>query len=229
MQEKLQLLNPKAGRELIECPTPGVRINPVEQSPDGRWVVCASVEQPDELPFVWDVSTRKMIRRLDQTSNCNMVFSPDSRTLYTASREGMAAWEVGSWTMKWMNPCVGPVQTHRFPAIAGDGSLLAVSRTTHGVDLFDPANGSLLATVDHPDPRAIGWIALDGTGSRLAVNGSQHHIQLWDLRKLREELSALGLDWPTSPLAPPDEIAAEPVSAVKIVPSLQSVLQRIRK
>lgn len=229
VQEKLQLLKPKVGRELTEYPTPGVRINPVEQSPDGRWIVCASVEQPGELPFVWDVAAEKMTQRLPQSSNCNMVFSPDSRTLYTASREGIAAWEVGKWTLKWTNPCVGPVQTHRFLAIAGDGSLLAVSRSTHGVDLFDPANGSLLATVDHPDPRAIGWIAMDGTGSRLAVNGNQHNIQLWDLRKLREELSTLGLDWPTGPLAPPDEIAAEPVGAVKIVPSLQSVLQRIRK
>ena len=91
------------------------------------------------------------------------------------------------------------MQTHRFPVIAGDGSLLAVSRSTHGVDLFDPRNGDLLAIVDHPDPRAIGWIAIDGTGSRLAVNGNQHHIQLWDLRKLREELAKLGLDWPTPP------------------------------
>ena len=87
VHEKFHLLNPKSAKELIECPTPGLRINPVEQSPDGRWAVCASCEQPDTQALVWDLTSRKIVWQLPQSSSCYAAFSPDSRTLYTASRE----------------------------------------------------------------------------------------------------------------------------------------------
>ncbi len=206
---------------------PGIPVNAVAQSADGRWAVAASWTQPQELAFVWDLQTKTMVQRLPNTRTCYMVFSPDSKTLYTASLDGLAAWEVETWTTRWTRRNPSPIHVHQFVALAGNGTLLAVSRSSHGVDLFDPATGNPLATIEHPDARAIGWLALDYAGSRLAINGSQHNIQLWDFRKLRDALGKLHLDWPAPPLPPPPAAAMERVDSMKVLPSLQSVLQKL--
>ena len=196
-----------------------IPLNPVAQSPDGRWAAAASCDVQEELAFVWDLEKKTPAQRLPQTRECYMVFSPDSRTLFTVSREELAAWDVGTWQPRWTRPNLGPIKQHQYPALSGDGRLLAISRLTHGVDLFDPSTGNLLATIDHPDARSIGWLALDGSGSRLAINGSEHIIQLWDLRQLRTKLQELQLDWPSPPLPPAPPEAATPVQAIIVLPA----------
>lgn len=157
------------------------------------------------------------------------VFSPDSRTLFSASRRGLLAWDTGSWTPRWSLKQAGTSGIPAIPAISGDGRTLAVARLTHGMDLFYPASGALLATVDHPDPRTIGWLALDSTGSRLVVKGSLGNIQLWDLRRLREELRAPGLDWPAPPLSPLLPSAEQPAKSVTVLPPVDGFCEGCRR
>ena len=195
---------------------PGVPMNPVKQSPDGRWIVSASCDNHAELSCVWDVQTRTLVHRLPDTLQCYMVFSPDSRTLYTASHAGLAAWDVGTWAPRWTRPNPGALQVYNYPVLSGDGHTLAISRNSHGVDLIDPTTGALLATLDHPDARSIGWLALDHTGSRLAINGSQYNIQLWDLHRLRTSLATLHLDWSAPPIPAPDPT---PVQGIILTPN----------
>ncbi len=66
-------------------------------------------------------------------------------------------------------------------------------------------------------------------GTRLAVNGNQHNIQLWDLRTLMSALANLQLDWPMPPLPPPTPLEQERVISVNILPLLQSVLRKMRQ
>ena len=218
VQNELCILK-KDASSVAHLTAPGVSLNPLAVSPDGKWAVGASCEQVEELAFVWDLHTKQLVRRLPHSNSCYMVFSPDSRTLFTSSSEGRAAWNVDSWTLRWERPNLGPAKVYNFLAISGDGQTLAISRSIHGVDLFDPATGEILATIDHPDARAIGWLALDDAGSRLAINGSQHNIQLWDLRRLRRELQARHLDWSAPPLAPLKLGSAAPMQGVIVVPN----------
>ena len=216
IDNQLWLVKKNAAEQLDSGMIP---LNPVAQSPDGRWAAAASCDVQEELAFVWDLEKKTPAQRLPQTRECYMVFSPDSRTLFTVSREELAAWDVGTWQPRWTRPNLGPIKQHQYPALSGDGRLLAISRLTHGVDLFDPSTGNLLATIDHPDARSIGWLALDGSGSRLAINGSEHIIQLWDLRQLRTKLQELQLDWPSPPLPPAPPEAATPVQAIIVLPA----------
>jgi WD40 repeat protein len=214
--------------------TGGVSVNPVAMSPDGRWVVSGSYGTSRENVFVWDLQDTKPPGRLPDTQNCYMVWSPDSRILYTVSVAGLAALEAGTWRTLWSHPRADGLLTHSFPEISGDGTLLAIARRDHGVELYTSATGQLLATIDHPDARSIGWIALDHSGARLAINGNGCNIQLWDLRKLRGELHTLGLDWPAAPFAPVAPEAAVSVKDITVLPALKWIgvdefFKRLRK
>ena len=48
-------------------------------------------------------------------------------------------------------------------------------------------------------------------GSRLAVACGTHVIQLWDLRRIRNQLSTMGLDWSTRPYPPAGADADVPI------------------
>lgn len=47
-------------------------------------------------------------------------------------------------------------------------------------------------------PLPTGWLplALSQDGRRLAVSIDAQRVQVWDLERLRDEIRALGLDWP---------------------------------
>ncbi len=215
-QGNLRLIeNPEGQSKVTDYPIPNVSMNPVAISPDGLWVVTASFDNKEEFAHVLDVTKRTIALRLPDTKTCYMIFSPDSQTLYTASASGLAAWSVATWTPRWSRANPSPEQIHRHVALSGDGRTLAFSRVAHGVDLVDPLTGQPLATIDDPDARAICWLALDHTGSHLAVNGSQQQIQLWNLSRLREELHTLHLDWP-APALPPS--TNTPVEALVVLP-----------
>jgi hypothetical protein len=64
------------------------------------------------------------------------------------------------------------------------------------------------------------WVEPEPDGTRLAVATQHNLIALWDLRRLREELTALGLDWDMPPYPPTqvDRQAVEPLQ-VEILPA----------
>src|SRR5262249_39905575 len=86
-------------------------------------------------------------------------------------------------------------------AFSKDGKLLAIARTRTLVQLIDVLTGRELASFEQPDPQVIARLAFSPSGTRLAVAAYNQTVQLWDLRALRDELTALNLDWehPPSP------------------------------
>jgi hypothetical protein len=72
------------------------------------------------------------------------------------------------------------------------------------VQLIDPTTGRALATLQAPEPRQVSWLCFSPDGDRLAVATTGDHVQLWDLRLIRRQLAAMGLDWDQ----PPDPPAA---------------------
>jgi WD40 repeat protein len=90
-------------------------------------------------------------------------------------------------------------------AFSRDGRLMALARSQWLVSLIDPASGQELARMEHPDPQLVSALAFSPSGTQLAVATEGHVIQLWDLRKLRQQLAALKLDWDQAPLPPSPE------------------------
>jgi hypothetical protein len=83
--------------------------------------------------------------------------------------------------------------------------------------LLDYRSGQELATFAPLDAPMVSWLCFNRAGTQLAVAGENNTVQMWDLRSVRRQLAALGLDWsepsPESPSFLPTNPpgSAEPV------------------
>jgi hypothetical protein len=78
--------------------------------------------------------------------------------------------------------------------------VLALSTARGAVRLVDPATGREYATLQAPNLDNLGWLRFSPDGSQLVtLAGSPRLLQVWDLRLIRAQLAALGLDWPLPP------------------------------
>src|SRR5262249_4461547 len=155
---------------------------------------------------VWDLQARRLDRILppcDGTDpRCWVTFSPDGRRLVTTAtseaHSGCYRFRVGTWERETVAETPGVVETAA-PLFSPDGRLLAFSVSPRRVRLADPNTGRALAhlsTLDpvHPVPRSF---TPDGT--RLAVTTADGLVHIWDLRRVREQLTELNLDWESPP------------------------------
>jgi hypothetical protein len=85
-------------------------------------------------------------------------------------------------------------------AAASDG-IMAVAFTMNDARLIEPDTLEHIATLAAPDPRMIPWMHFSPDASMLAIP-SVGSVNLWDLRRLREELAQMGLDWDRPPYPP---------------------------
>jgi WD40 repeat protein len=116
---------------------------------------------------------------------------------------------VGSWEVEREVPyATGLILPLAF---SPDGALLAVPEGGK-VRLLDPATGDEFATLDDSRSGLISWLSFSPDGSQLAVASENHLVRVWDLRRIRKQLSELGLDWDLPPYPPgPSVKAAEPL------------------
>jgi serine/threonine protein kinase/WD40 repeat protein len=165
-------------------------------SPDGRWAV--STSGPGGAACVWDVARGTLECRLPHEGEyAGAQFSPDSRRLVTGTRSEFCFWEVRSWERKACLPR-DPRSLFSSIAFARDGRLLALIDGRNGIHLYDAATlpARHLATLQTPaGPASLTGLSLSPDGTRLAATTDYNVIALWDLRRLRQELAALGLDW----------------------------------
>jgi len=79
--------------------------------------------------------------------------------------------------------------------------LLAVTKSDHVVGLLDRATGAELAAFTPPDLPSNAGVRISADGSRIVVPTLNDAMHVWDLRTIRRELAALGLDWGQAPAA----------------------------
>jgi serine/threonine protein kinase/WD40 repeat protein len=222
--ERLLLGAGDGGLDLVPLAEPGPArrlgahdcLSGVALSPDGRWA--ASAGGADDAVCVWDVARGAVVRRFPYGGDawCGATFSPDGRWLVIAVRTDFRFLEVGSWEEKARLER-GPQSLCSSVTFTPDGRLLAVVDGRKRVQLYDVAGlpPRRLATLEIPGSANVSGLSLSPDGARLAANTEQHVIALWDLRRLRQELAALDLDWETPPY-PPAEAAGEPVQPLTV-------------
>ena len=128
---------------------------------------------------LWDVATGRLIKTLDNGQLVAMLaFSPDGHILASV-RGSLVAWDVDSGSVlgwsKTVAPCLTPL------AFAPDGSALAVHASGGKVNLLDPADGRVRATLNQLD-RAL---AFSPDARRLAVAYNEQ-VTVWDLGSLQQ-------------------------------------------
>jgi WD40 repeat protein len=182
-------------------------------SPIGLWAVSAA-GYPDEDFCVWDIARGVLLRRFPSGGHYPAAtFSPDGRTLVTSVDTRFSFWDVGSWELKASLPRA-PRSLQGLVRFNRDGSLLALSQGRHQIQLHDAATLRRLATLEIPaGPANLVGISLSPDGTRLAATTDYNVVVLWDLRRLRQELAAMDLDWEMPPY-PSSGRDAEPAEAL---------------
>jgi serine/threonine protein kinase/WD40 repeat protein len=161
-------------------------------SPDGRWVATARLHE-DTLK-IWEARTGRFDRKLKQGGGFAFCqFSPDGKWLATGL-DGNRLWavDVEPWTEGYRLRPGDAV----YPVFSPDGKFIAHDTNSGAVRLVDAASGDEILQL--PDPHldiALPMFTPDGTGLITLTNGTRRGIHIWDLRSIRRELAAIGLDW----------------------------------
>ena len=160
-------------------------------SPDGRWLATSTWH--GEGTQVWDTRTGKRLRDLTGGDAC-LGFSPDGRWLVNGTKDEYRFWEVGSWRPGLRVPSIpqavpGPL------AFTTDGKILAITHSLRDVRLIETATGRELATLAAPEQYPIRCLCFRPDGEQLAAATGNRVLQVWDLRRIRERLAEMGLNW----------------------------------
>jgi WD40 repeat protein len=177
-------------RRVRFLPHPGVSF--VAFSPDERWVATGTWHGAGVK--VWDTRTGRLERELPVPGKTYVAFSPDGRQLVTGAPTEYVFWDTHSWRRELAVPRENSGRPG-YLALSPDGRLLAVAHSISLVKLLDAHTGREMATLESPDPQLLSWLCFSPDGAYLAAACETHRIQLWDLRRIRRRLEALGLDW----------------------------------
>jgi serine/threonine protein kinase/WD40 repeat protein/tetratricopeptide (TPR) repeat protein len=177
------------------------RMTMVAVSPDGQWI--ASGGWKERSIQIWNVATRRLERCLPPCDGRGdtqfyVAFSADGRWLVCAAdnkeASGYYFWRVGTWERELLIRTEPDIP--RAPAFTRDGRLMALRMSSQQILLADPANGRAIARLSALHTVNATPLSFSSDGSKLAVvTAKQGILELWDLRRVRDRLKAMGLDW----------------------------------
>jgi WD40 repeat protein/tetratricopeptide (TPR) repeat protein len=173
-------------------------------SPDGEWLAAGSHGKAGAQ--VWRLDSAARVADLAVEGLISVVFSPDGKWLMTSSAP-CRLWAVGAWREAWrIGGSIGL-------GFSPDSRLLLVVDMSHALRLVETETGRTLARLESPDLHAISAATFSPDGSRVVVTTNDGPaVHVWDLRAIRRQLAAMGLDWdapsvsvdnPAGPAAPP--------------------------
>jgi Tfp pilus assembly protein PilF len=183
-------------------------------SPDGRWVAFGGPHLAANRPgiHVYDAATAQRVWQSPAQEGDTCRFSPDGRWLVTET-DGGRIYAVGTWER---GPQLGPGKPWDVT------SELAVLGQADGIyRLVELSTGRELARLEDPEQN-FGAAAFTPDGTKLIV-AAKNGLRVWDLRRLRAELTKLDLDWDAPPVP---TASASPIAPLSIHVELGETLQR---
>jgi WD40 repeat protein len=196
------VLHPNAPKP--RCLDAGVGMNAAGVSPDGHWVAFG---QHATRVNVYEAATGRRVWQSAADGHYGFRFSQDGRWLVTEN-DGGRVYSVGTWEP---GPQLGP----GFPwDISSDGRLVVMSMRDGIYRLVELATGRELAQLEAPN-RTAPTAFFTPDGARL-VTGAADGLRVWDLRRIRAELTRLGLDWDAPPYPETPKATPEPLE-VRVV------------
>lgn len=178
----------------------------IAASGDGKWIAAGYWNNPNVR--LWDAQTGRLIRQLPTQDTSLVGFTRDNHWLVTSARDEYRFWDVatGEPGLRLLRASAGAMWGPM--AFTRDGKVMAIARSRWLVQLVEVATGRELAALEQPDARTVAWLAFNPDGRQLAV--ASDVVNVWDLRRLRQELAALKLDWepPPFPLEDSNHLAA---------------------
>ena len=93
-------------------------------------------------------------------------------------------------------------------AFSPDGQMMAITLACNLVQLIETDTGRVLADLQvTPKPSWVQWLSFSADGSRLAVACGREGIRVWDLRRVRQRLGTMDLDWDLPCYPPTAQVA----------------------
>jgi serine/threonine protein kinase/WD40 repeat protein/tetratricopeptide (TPR) repeat protein len=165
----------------------------IATSPDGRWLATSYYWFPEQPVKIWELETGRHVRDLPVVQHATVAFSPDSQWLITTSGTDVRFWKVGTWDPgRVVRRKPGSSMSH--PAFWPDGRLLALALSPDEVSLSDPLTGHEYGVLPLVPQKPISSMCFSPDGSQLVIS-TERDIHIWDLRRVREQLKQMDLDW----------------------------------
>jgi serine/threonine protein kinase/WD40 repeat protein len=152
---------------------------------------------------VWTADTGRHVLDLPLNGYVLAMFSPNGQRLATRSLEGgkgeeLRLWETGAWR-----------EVMRFEgasfAFSPDSRSLALNDVIGAIRLVEIDSGREVGRVSGLELKPFARICFTADGSRLIATTYNDGIYVWDLRAIRAQLKAEGLDWDWPELPPVSE------------------------
>jgi WD40 repeat protein/tetratricopeptide (TPR) repeat protein len=178
----------------------------IAASSDGCWLAVGGWKVAGVQ--VWDLRLRRLTRILRPTDvlgdlSFTIGFSPDGRWLVscTSSEIGHTYhfWRVGTWDLDLRISQERNGIAWFPPAFTADGRLMALGIAPDQVLLAEPATGRELARLTTLQPLTPTPLAFSPDGTKLVASTRQNIVLVWDLRRIREQLTPMELDWDAPP------------------------------
>ena len=164
----------------------------VSASADLHWLA-AGTWNGEEVK-VWNVSERRLECTLPIPGSADVAFSPDGKYLATGGSK-YKVWETSSWRRLYEVPRQDTEAFAGSMVFSPDSRWLAVLDRNREIIIVEAATGNELVRLQPPRQHLINALCFDAAGSKLIALQADQSLQIWDLREVRRELKALGLDW----------------------------------
>jgi eukaryotic-like serine/threonine-protein kinase len=214
-------LTQPGGAAVVDLERPGATVSLGPQfdvrylavSPDGRWAATVSHHGVDGIK-VWSLPDGRLVKQIPNVGLGTWpFFNSDSRWLMANlnRNESCRLWSVGDWRE-------GPRSEGIGLGFSPDGRLLAVGLMNGVVRLIETGTGRVVANLEVPHAFHASSATFTADGSRLilpSVHGRAAHV--WDLRSVRRQLAAMGLDWEWPPLAELPTSAPRDIAPLRVI------------
>jgi eukaryotic-like serine/threonine-protein kinase len=210
------------------------RMGSVAASPDGRWLAVGGFKEAGVR--VWDLRQSRLERLLSPSDAAGdmsfaVAFSSDGQWLISRTGTdvycGYHFWRTSTWDLDRRIVQERHGIAWSPPVFTGDGRVMAMGIAPDQVLLADATTGRELVRLTTLRPVTPTPLAFSPDATKLAAMTSQKTVLVWDLRRIRDRLGLLGLDWdaPGYPVSTAAGTAAGPIPALWPVRVVGEILE----
>jgi WD40 repeat protein len=160
---------------------------------DRHWLAAGSWR--DNFIHIYSVQSRHLVTNLPAIKVSSAKFSPDNRWLVAGGYEHYFCWDTKTWERVFEIRRESTSFNRAVFAFSPDSSSLAISFSSDIIKLLQSSTGLELAALETTTPRNISAIAFSPDATKLAVFRWDSFMELWDLARIRSQLSSMNLDW----------------------------------
>lgn len=183
------------------------RLYYVDISPDGRYIATGTQHGRDVK--IWNVTTGNVEKTIP-CGSANVAFSPDGKTLVVAGSTEYTFWETNAWTNTRSIKRAAGGDLAGFVAFDAGGDTVALTTGPRGIMLAKAKSLDTLATFTVEDAAIISSLTLSDDARHLAAGMENGLVHVWNLERIEQQLTALGLEGEHLLKIPPNSFLTDP-------------------